>query len=270
MSIVQEEPFVEPPPPARRDQHPADRDQRLDRTTSACAERPLRPELSAPLWSNHLRLRGETRRNRGARLQEDEPPPPARRDQLVPAADTEPGRTTSACAERPPTAAGGWWRTSNHLRLRGETEQIKAEKRAGIEPPPPARRDPLNALAQRDLRRTTSACAERPRTANSASWTASNHLRLRGETANCSDWKPPMFEPPPPARRDRRECRHLPRRQRTTSACAERPTFGDSDMMCSPNHLRLRGETAVSTSARASRIEPPPPARRDRQNAEAS
>ncbi len=256
-----------PPPLARRDRSREPIRGTGVRTTSARAERPAGCSGPGGGGSDHLRSRGETWDVPDEDGKGYGPPPLARRDpgagQDADAAD----RTTSARAERPggPGAPGS--APSDHLRSRGETVRSNSNVSARTGPPPLARRDPPDPGKPAGQRRTTSARAERPRTAGPLDATRTDHLRSRGETGDRDKALTLTGGPPPLARRDRRHPASPGPQGRTTSARAERPWRMTGAMSWGSDHLRSRGETGRSSPGTSYRTGPPPLARRDQMQA---
>ena len=254
--------MIEPPPPARRARSPVLTCMFASRTTSACAESTL---CSTPRWtstSNHLRLRGEHSADVPELSYLDEPPPPARRARPLSYARTTKARTTSACAESTTAGRASSRGQSNHLRLHGEHLRGGIRLTQQVEPPPPARRARVVGARVVQKFRTTSACAESTCQCPGPWRGPANHLRLRGEHSAFSQPTPLIVEPPPPARRARRQPLDVHPARRTTSACAESTIMAATPDPPAANHLRLRGEHSMSRTSAMVRDEPPPPARR--------
>ena len=236
------------PPPARRERAGGFSVLFRPRITSACAERTRRPPGLVRPPADHLRLRGENVPGRSGPVRVVGSPPPARREPKNPQIADPVYWITSACAERTwrPESGGRW--PTDHLRLRGENITRMGRPLRSCGSPPPARRELLPQRRQPLDPRITSACAERTTGRTGRSGRRPDHLRLRGENTPrpVSRWREDGS--PPPARRERgRGGGGIPER-RITSACAERTDVHLVEAGALPDHLRLRGENASTSS----------------------
>ena len=109
----------------------------------------------------------------------------------------------------------------NYLRMRGEYLSVNPPMMPDSELPPHARRIRFWGTSEKQIRRTTSACAENTITSFTCLITFGNYLRMRGEY----EWTMPLDdcaeELPPHARRILGEVILELANFRTTSACAE-------------------------------------------------
>ena len=150
-------------------------------TTSACAENTSHAKPPEPYPRNYLRVRGEYRTPYPRSSNHLELPPRARRIRIIASASLMLLRTTSACAENTLPNFLPCLLHRNYLRVRGEYIIAGEVTTVTRELPPRARRILLNFFSTRQMRGTTSACAENtisPPQAWSRPW---NYLRVRGE-----------------------------------------------------------------------------------------
>jgi len=193
---------------------------RVERTTSAYAERTPCPRGRRLSRTHHLRLRGENEPTDEGMFTKTAPLPPTRRGHQVPA-PAGPERTTSAYAERTlrwwdlprppahhlrPRGENEVYRTHrpwrpHHLRLRGENEtwyivwpfgcgpppppRENSSRRTicapNCGPPPPARTEPITDISGYTHERTNSACAERTPRPVTIRRSVPHHLRSCAE-----------------------------------------------------------------------------------------
>ena len=239
--------LLELPPHARRIPITCDIINRVQGTTSACAENtPRRRGRHQGFW-NYLRMRGEYPSRVTLLTGSRELPPHARRiPNFIHSTSLGLG-TTSACAENTVFPRLAWGRFGNYLRMRGEYPSLKITAVRGPELPPHARRILWRPYTWRHHMGTTSACAENTAELLVHHWTPGNYLRMRGEYRNSTRIRGLFRELPPHARRIPEYNFEYVFWPGTTSACAEntpRPgAFGHPWW----NYLRMRGEYLSKT-----------------------
>ena len=175
----------------------------LKGTTSACAENTNGDRLSADIWGNYLRVRGEYLGGMAGANLSQELPPRARRIRPMDSVTSGAIGTTSACAENTRVSICAASDHRNYLRVRGEYAWVKAVKPLLQELPPRARR--IRRLQRQTLGfgGTTSACAENTNPGHSLSPHERNYLRVRGEYIASKMQQALRQELPPRARRIR-------------------------------------------------------------------
>ena len=150
----------------------------------------------------------------------------------------------------------------NYLRVRGEYRGSRGVHLGYWELPPRARRI-LHHINFAGLQtRTTSACAENTLLSVSATESAWNYLRVRGEYASFRKRYRECLELPPRARRILVENMLGLSRYGTTSACAENTSPRMIGVGSPRNYLRVRGEYEQFTAQNLINLELPPRARR--------
>ncbi len=229
---------------------------------SARAESTGRGPRSRGMRPAHLRSRGEHWPRSTSVHFSDGSPPLARRAHRREHRSEHPVRLTSARAEstrKPPSVPTSG---AAHLRSRGEHVVSRWEGAAVGGSPSLARRVLHVLRLELGQPRLTSARAESTRRRRRRRWSASAHLRSRGEHAlSRAGWARRSGSPP----LARRALRHLVqdvRPVRLTSARAESTALGRQPVPHKAAHLRSRGEHPVICVTGQSGLGSPPLARR--------
>ncbi len=210
------------PPLVRRGHQLTWPTRRVRRGTSARAERTASCAAPTTRPSGYLRSRGEDTGSPLDTVTGDGVPPLARRGLLpVPQQDRR-GRGTSARAERTTRRwrRCRWW--PGYLRSRGEDAVTYTPRGMDTGVPPLAWRGLALVRAERDVRRGTSARAERTRGCGRSRTPGPGYLRSRGEDRVEPSFFVASSGVPPLARRGRIVVLLLRLRRRGTSARAER------------------------------------------------
>ena len=146
--------------------------------------------------------------------------------------------------------------------MRGEyVDRDRGSMRRG-ELPPRARRIPLFPVLLRNIRGTTSACAENTLVHAGHDCDFGNYLRVRGEYPTIWIDVVPRAELPPRARRIPGQVATCASVGGTTSACAENTASPHRTPPTQWNYLRVRGEYWCTPGRWRSLTELPPRARR--------
>ena len=170
-------------------------------TTSACAENTKWRSSLPETTGNYLRVRGEYLRKIVNMHKRMELPPRARRIPHTPAWTAFSVGTTSACAENTCVFSSFAANFRNYVRVRGEYQTTALTSRLSAELPPRARRIPRWVPYRKNVRGTTSACAENTGGLGQGSRLWLNYLRVRGEYWVRREVTAASRELPPRARR---------------------------------------------------------------------
>ncbi len=250
------------PPLARRGRSPMPPARWYHRGTSARAERTGSSATTAGLGAGYLRSRGEDDTPAPPTSTPSGVPPLARRG-LCPCIPVQGHpRGTSARAERTRELGAPGRLAPGYLRSRGEDGPGPAAPRTAGGVPPLARRGRSWARRWCARRRGTSARAERTSCRLLGSSRTTGYLRSRGEDRCRRRRGRPSLGVPPLARRGPHGGRALPRRQRGTSARAERTEVHRPRRPPPSGYLRSRGEDVGRTSTVTRMGGVPPLARR--------